>query len=124
MSPAIKVTANTSGVALWNENEHKKGELQGLKVDNQSANPLKLDLLDCFTTDASKANSTGAVQAAEDFQTAVASGKIKFQMTVPAGDFVSLGKEDLREVSFLGKAYARGDATTSDAVVIATYKLK
>jgi hypothetical protein len=122
--PAIKTTANTSGAALWNQNTHKKGSLLGLKVDNQSANPMKLDLLDCFTTTASKANSNSATQAAEDFQTAVASGKVRFQMTVPTGDFVSLGKEDLREVTFLGKAYVRGDATTSDCVVVATYKLK
>jgi len=121
--PAIKVTANTSGLALWNAHEHKRGVLLGLRVDNPSINDEKIELIDGFKTDASKTNAAGAAQAIEDFLTDVASGKIRLQMTVPAGDFVSLGKDDLREVTFLGKSYVRGDTTTSDCVVTAMYEL-
>ena len=122
--PSIKTTANTSGLALWNENAHRKAELIGIKIDNQSAYNEKIELLDCFTTDASKTNAAGATQAAEDFSTYVASGKIRLQIPVPSGEFLGLGKEDLEEVTFLGKAYVRGDTTTSDCVVTATYRLK
>lgn len=123
--PAIKVTANTSGQTLWNAHEHKRGVLVGLKIDNKSATPVTIDLLDCFTTDSSKLNSTEATQAAEDIgTTAVGSGKVKFQTTVPAGENHSLGKADLEETTFLGKAVARGDVLTSDCVVVAAYRLK
>ena len=122
--PSIKQTANTSGLALWNAHEHKRGILEGLKVDNPSAYDEKIELLDCFSTDASKTTAAGAAQAAEDFASEVASGKVRLQMTVPTGEFVSLGKEDLEEMTFLGKAYVRGDTTTSDCVVVAHYSLK
>lgn len=123
--PAIKVTANTSGAALWNAHEHKIGILEGLKIDNPTIYDEKIDLLDAFTTDASKLNSTGATVAAEDLgSTVLASGRVRLQMTVPLGESLSLGKEDLQEVTFLGKAYARGSTTTSDCVVIAQYKLR
>lgn len=122
--PAVKQTMNTSGLALWNEQTHKKAELEGLKIDNRGVAEQKVDLLDCFTTDASKTNAAGATQAAEDFSTIVGSGRVRFQATVPPGEFVSFGKEDLKEVTFLGKAYVRGSATTSDAVCIAQYSLK
>lgn len=125
MSPTVKVTANTSGVAIFNLNEHKTAELLGLRVDNRAAQDVKIDLLDCFTTDASKLNATGATQAAEDLgSTAVASGRIRLQLTVPTLESISLGKPDLEEVTFLGKGYVRGDLTTSDAVIVASYKLR
>jgi hypothetical protein len=122
--PSIKQTANTSGALLWNEQSRKKGYLEGLKIDNRSPSDEKIELLDCFTTDASITNATGATQAAEDFSTYVGSGKVRFQTTVPAGGAISLGKEDLKEVNFLGAAYVRGDLTTSDCVVICQYALR
>ena len=122
--PSIKASANTSGAVLWNAHEHKKGILEGLKVDNQSIYNEKIDLLDCFSTDSGKTNAAGAAQASEDFETAVASGKVRLQVTVPAGEFMSFGKEDVKECTFLGKAYVRGDTTTSDCVIVAQYHLK
>ena len=124
--PSIKQQANTSGLALWTPTSGAalKGYLKGLKIDNPSIYDEKIELLDCFTTDPSKSNAAGATQAAEDFYAIVASGKVRFQMTVPAGESVSLGKEDLEEVTFLGKAYVRGSVTTSDAVIIASYQLR
>lgn len=124
--PSIKATANTSGAVLWTpvSGGPLKGILQGLKIDNPTIYDEKLELLDCFSTDASKAVAAGAAQGAEDFVSQVASGKIRLQMTVPAGDFVSLGKEDLKEITFLGAAYVRGSTTTSDCVVVAQYSLR
>jgi hypothetical protein len=122
--PTVKQICNTSGLALWSAHEHKVAELVGLRVDNRSAQDEKIELLDCFTTDSSKTNSTGATQAAEDFETYVASGKIRFQLTVPTLEAVSLGPSELKEVTFLGKSYVRGSYTTSDCVVVASYKLR
>ncbi len=121
--PSVKATANTSGALLWNEQAHKKGQLEGLKIDNRGGSEQMIELLDCFTTDASKSNAAGAAQAAEDFSTSVASGRVRFQATVPIGEHVSYGKEDVREILFLGKAYVRGSLTTSDCVVVAQYSL-
>jgi hypothetical protein len=122
--PTVKATANTSGALLFNAHEHKVAELVGLRVDNRASQDEKIDLLDCFTTDASKTNATGATQAAEDFETYVASGKIRFQLTVPTLEAISLGPSELEEVTFLGKSYVRGSYTTSDCVVVASYKLR
>lgn len=122
--PTVKVTANTSGVALFNPHEHKKASLVGLRINNKAPQDVLVDLLDCFTTDASKTNAAGATQAAEDFETYVASGKVRLAVTVPMGEAVSMGPSELEEVTFLGKAYARGDLTTSDCIVVASYKLR
>ena len=117
--------SHTSGSALWNIHEHKKGELLGLKIDNQSIYNLKLELMDCFDSDAGKLGSTGATQAAEDLgDTAAASGKRRLQVTVPAGDFLSLGEEDLRGIEFLGAPKVIGSTVTSDCVVVAQYRMK
>lgn len=125
MSPSIKVTGNTSGAALWNAHEHKVADLVGLRVDNRSAQDVKVDFLDAFTTDASKTNAAGATQAAEDLgSTTVASGRIRLQLTVPTLESISLGKPDLEEVTFLGKGYARGDLTSDAVVIVASYKLR
>jgi hypothetical protein len=124
--PAIKATANTSGSLLFSlaSGGPFKAAIDGLKVDNQSINDEKLQLYDCFTTDGSKANSDGSTQNAEDFQAIVASGKLRHQMTVPAGTFQSLGQEDLKEIDLMGDVYLVGSVTTSDCVVVAQYHLK
>lgn len=121
--PAIRATANTSGAALWTptSGSHWKAKLDGLKIDNQSPNAEKIELLDCFTTDPSKTNAAGATQNAEDFNTIVASGKIRLQVTVPPAEFVSLGEEDLKGHDFFGTVYVRGDTVSSDCVVVAQY---
>jgi hypothetical protein len=122
--PSVKQTVSTSGLVLWNAHEHKVAELVGLRIDNAVSGDIRIDLLDCFSTDASKANATGAAQASEDFETYVASGKVRWSRTLVSGVQVSEGPSELKEVSFLGKAYVRGSLTTSDAIVVASYKLK
>ena len=122
--PAIQVSANTSGSALWNQQLHKRGELVGLKVNNRHTQDVTIDLLDCFTTNASTVAASAAAQAVEDFNTIVGSGRPRGKITVPVGELVSLGKADLEETTFLGKAYARADILTANCVIVATYKLK
>ena len=117
----------TSGYAglLWNAHEHKKAELLGLTVDNLHTAPQTIKLYDGFDTDASKTGSTGATQAAEYLMlSGVGSGLIRQQLTVPAGETVSLGEEDLRGTEFLGRGTAVASALSSDCIVICRYKLK
>lgn len=122
--PAIKQTMNTSGLALWNAHEHKKGELLGLTIDNQHTAEEQVKLYDCFTTDASTAQA-GTTQAAENLGTThPLSGKVRLQLTVPTGESVSLGQEDLKGTEFLGAGYVVGSVETSDCIVIARYQLK
>lgn len=110
------VTANTTAQELWGENEHKKGELLGLKVDNQHTVAEKIQLLDNFTPD------DGYTSGGSAYTGAAVSGN-RLQLTVAAGDCVSLGEEDCRGIKFLGRALAQGSVTTANCVIIAQYQL-
>jgi len=126
--PTKKVQAypSTSGYPglLWNVHEHKKAELLGLTVDNQHSAAETVQIYDGFDTDASKAAATGATQAAEYLKlSGVTSGLVRLQVTVPAGETVKLGQEDLKGIEFLGRATAVASALSSDCVIIAQYRL-
>ncbi|GAJ03297.1 unnamed protein product, partial [marine sediment metagenome] len=54
----------------------------------------------------------------------VASGLIRLELTVPAGETQKLGKEDCEGIEFLGRANAIADTITSKCIIIAQYKLK
>lgn len=119
-----KVTAVASGFGglLWNERTHHKAELTGLTIDNQYTAPQTIKLYDGFATTSGYFMSGAAAQNMEDLgKTNVLSGKIRLQMTVPAGETQKLGKEDLAGADFLGKASVIATADSSDCVVIAQY---
>jgi len=125
--PAIQKTA-VSGVLLWNEQAHKKGELLGLTVDNQSDANITAKLYDCFTAISGVFASGGAAQAHEIFggTSGIAnclSGKIREQLTVPAGETVKLGESECKGIDFLGSSYLVCNTTETGCVVIAQYKL-
>ena len=127
--PTKQVTAYpyTSGYPglLWNYHEHKKAELLGLTVDNQSIAEQTVKLYDGFDTDASKTGAAGATQAAEYLKlSGVTSGLIRLQLTVPAGETQKLGDEDCKGIEFLGRGTAVASTLTSDCVIIAQYRLK
>ena len=113
-----------SGI-LWKAHEHKRAELLGLTIDNQYEAAQKVKLYDGFATDASKTGATGTTQDAESKGAlSVASGLIRLELTVPAGESQKLGKEDCEGIEFLGRANAIADTTSSDCIIIAQYKLK
>jgi len=114
------VNAITTGMDLWAEHEHKKGHLLGLKVDNKHSAPETIRLMDNFTTDAGY-TSGGSAYSAESLISG--SAIQKFQVTVPAGDSISLGEEDCKGLEFLGRAAALGSATASGCIITAQYKL-
>jgi hypothetical protein len=116
-----RVLAISGGVKLWNTHEHKAAELLRLQAENRGAEAI-LTLLDCFTTDASKTNATGATQDSEDFSTYILSGKIRFERTLVSGATISLGPSELKGLKFLGAGYARAP-TTADLPVVVTYKM-
>lgn len=111
------VYAHTTVQELWAAHEHKKGQLLGLKVDNQGSAPEKIQLLDGFTTD------TGYTSGGSAYASAVVSNLNRFQITVPAGDSISLGEEDCKGIEFLGRAVALGSVLASNCKIIAQYKL-
>ena len=114
------VNAQTTGMDLWAEHEHKKGHLLGLKVDNKDPNPHTIKLMDNITTDAGYTSGGSAYSA----QSLISGSAIqKFQVTVPAGDSISLGEEDCKGIEFLGRAAALGSAATSGCIITAQYKL-
>jgi len=113
-----------SGI-LWNAHKHKRAELLGLTIDNQYSAEEKIQLHDGFVTDASKTGAAGATQAAEFLGTSnVQSGFIRFEITVPAGESVKVGKEDCEGIEFLGRANAIAGVTTSDCIILVQYKHK
>ncbi len=114
------VNAETGGLDLWAEHEHKKGHLLGLKVDNKDANPQTIKLMDNFTTDTGYTSGGSAYSA----QSLISGSAIqKFQVTVPVGDSISLGEEDCKGLEFLGRAAALGSAAASGCIITAQYKL-
>lgn len=114
------VSATTAGQDLWGEHTHKKGHLLGLKIDNRDSNPEKITLRDNFVTDAGY-TSGGSAYSAETLSGG--GGLTKFQVTVPAGDSISLGEEDCRGLEFLGRVDAVGSVETSNCIITAQYKL-
>lgn len=114
------VNAQTTGMDLWAEHKHKKGHLLGLKVDNQHSEPEKISLFDNFTTDAGNTSGGSAYSAASLISGAAIK---KFQITVPAGDSISLGEEDCKGLEFLGRAAVVASATTSNCLITGQYKL-
>ena len=122
--PAIQTTANTAGSALWNEAKHKKAELLGLTVDNKGTAPNTIKLYDCFIAVSGKWASGGAARNQEDFSTNVLSGKVRAQLTVPAGETHKLSEDDTKETNFLGKVYAVAGVTDANCVIIAQYRLR
>ncbi|GAI08160.1 unnamed protein product [marine sediment metagenome] len=111
------VYAHTTVQELWAVHEHKKGHLLGLKVDNQYSAAEKIQLLDDFTTDA------GYTSGGSAYAQAVVSNLNRMQVTVPAGDCISLGEEDCKGIEFLGRALALGSAIASNCKITAQYKL-
>lgn len=114
------VHAVTTGLTLWEAHEHRKGKLLGLKVDNQHSADEKIRLMDNFSTD-SGYTSGGSAYSAQDLISG--SAIQRFQITVPAGDCVSLGEEDCRAIEFLGRAAALASATASGCIITAQYEL-
>lgn len=115
------VNADTAGQDLWAEHEHKKGVLLGLKVDNQYSDPETIKLMDNFVTD-SGYTSGGSAYSAATYSGASAALN-RFQITVPAGDSISLGEEDCKGVEFIGRAMAVGSVTTSNCIITTQYHL-
>ncbi|GAH19519.1 unnamed protein product [marine sediment metagenome] len=111
------VYADTAVKELWAAHEHKKGQLLGLKVDNQYSATEKIQLLDDFTTD------TGYTSGGSAYAGAVLSNLNRMQISVPAGDCISLGEEDCKGIEFLGRALALGSAIASGCKITAQYKL-
>jgi len=113
----IIVDARTAGATLWRENEHKKGALLGLKVDNNHVADETIQIRDSFTTD------DGYTSGGSAYTGALVSGLNKLQLTVPAGDSISLGKEDCEGIEYLGTAIAVASVTTSNCIITAQYEL-
>jgi len=111
------VYAHTTVQELWAAHEHKKGHLLGLKVDNQYSAAEKIQLLDDFTTD------SGYTSGGSAYAAAVVSNLTRMQVTVPAGDCISLGEEECKGIEFLGRALALGSALASGCKITAQYKL-
>lgn len=123
--PTKKETADTAGKTLWNEHIHKKAVLTGVQINNKSEYNEDLSFRDCFLAMSSKACSGGGAIAPEYLGVSgFASGLVKLEVSVPAGEFVSLGEEDLKNCEFIGKGAVIGSATTSDCVVVAQYQLR
>lgn len=123
----VQAYPSTSGFAgaLWNAHEHKRAELLGLTIDNQSPDDQTVKLMDGFATDASETGAADAAKAAEYLGVSnVISGFTRLQITVPATESVKLGEKDCKGIEFLGRGTAIASTLTSDCVIIAQYRLK
>ncbi|MDP2953979.1 MAG: hypothetical protein Q8O76_11770, partial [Chloroflexota bacterium] len=61
----------------------------GLQLENLHTAQVKVKLYDNFLTTSGRLVSGGAAESREDFDTHTASGKIRFEVTVPMGQSLS-----------------------------------
>jgi hypothetical protein len=125
--PSKRVTAYTSGFAglLFNERTHHKVELTGITVDNRHTTQETIKFYDCFTTTSGHFMSGGAAQGSENLGTTnVLSGIVRQEFTVPTGETLIRGTEDLKGTVFLGRGAAIASAETSDCVIVCQYEHK
>jgi hypothetical protein len=115
------VNANTAAMRLWRAHEHKKGDLLGLKIDNRYTDDVNLKFRDAFTTDTGYA-SGGSAYSAESLVSGSAVNRM--EVTVPSGECISLGEDDLKGIEFLGRAKVIADVTTSNCIITAQYRLR
>lgn len=113
-----RVTATVTAAALASETPNAVIKPTGLKVDNESAQDVTVKLEDSFSTVACK-TTAGADHAAETLTTTSRIGR--FQTTVKAGQSVSLGEEDLKDVKFIGDMYHVEDVTDTDCVIVVQF---
>lgn len=127
-APDISLVSGFAGIGsglLFNAHRHKRAELLGLTIDNQSVDDQTVKLYDGFATDASRTGAAGTAQPAEYLGASnVLSGLIRLQLTVPTGESIKLGEPDCKGIEFLGRANAMASTHTSDCVIIAQYKHK
>lgn len=116
-----KVTATTTAAALASETPNAKIKPTGLKVDNKGAQDVAVKLEDSFTSDACK-TTAGATYAA---QTLTGTSRIlRLQVTVKAGQSVSLNEDDLKGIEFIGDIYHVEDVDEADCAIIAQFKVE
>lgn len=113
-----RVTATTVAAALASETPNAVIKPTGLKVDNKSAQDVTVKLEDSFSTVACK-TTAGADHAAETLTTTSRIGKLP--VTVKAGQSISLGEDDLKDIKFIGDMYHVEDVIESDCVIVVQF---
>ena len=110
--PTARVACHTTAVALWSETLHKKGKISAVNIDNGSVDPQTIRIRDVFTPDASIGTPSPSEQTIE-----------RLQVTVPAGQSLSVDKNSLEKIEMLGAAYAIGGAIAATCIIIVGYDL-
>jgi len=105
-----RVTSDTAAQTLFATPKHVVGRMSAINIDNQSTALRTLILQDIFTPDA----SVGVTSPTE--QTVV-----RHQISVSAGQSVSIDKNTLEDLRFLGTAKVAGDTTSTLCVIVANY---
>jgi len=110
MATARTTSVITTATTLFTTPEHQKGVITGLNVDNQSAVALTLILQDVFTPDASVGQTSPSLQTIA-----------RLQISVAAGQSISVDRNSLENINILGIAKMLGSATQATCVIVANY---
>lgn len=105
-----RVTSNITAQTLFATPKHVVGRMSAINIDNQSAALRTLILQDIFTPDA----SVGVTSPTEK-------EVVRLQISVAAGQSVSVDKNTLEDLRFLGTAKVIGDTSSSVCVIVANY---
>lgn len=90
--------------------KHQTGKVTAINIDNQSAGARTLIFQDIFTPDASVGQTSPTEQTV-----------VRLQITIAAGQSVSVDKNTLEDLRFLGTAKVVGDATSTLCVILTNY---
>lgn len=112
MATARTTSVITTATTLFTTPEHQRGVITGLNIDNQYSTALTLILQDVFTTDASNGASATTVTDA------------RLQITVAAGQSVSVDRNSLENIKILGICKMLGSATSTLCVIIVNYNFE
>lgn len=108
--PTAKATSHTTAQALFSTPEHVVGKITAINIDNQSGGNRTLRIQDEFTPDPSVGTPSPVPETKE-----------RFQITVSAGQSVSVDKNSLENIRILGDCKSIGDDIQALCVIVVNY---
>lgn len=100
----------TTAVTIFAAPEHQTGKITAINIDNQSAVARTLIFQDVFTPDASVGTTSPTEQTV-----------VRLQVTIAAGQSISVDRNTLEDIRILGTAKVVGDATSTLCVILTNY---
>ncbi len=109
MATATCTAAVAPGLVLFTTDRVHKGKISNIAIDNQSAVIETIGFWDLFTTDASFLAAAAPI------------ARLRKQVTVAAGQTISLEGDDVKDIDILGALWAIASAAQALCVITVGY---